>query len=86
MRDLAAVAEEVMWADTRLKVWESRAKLLPHQQRGLSWTATGYGHTPTGQMAKTEPFGPWRRVWCYCVSNSGTCYVKIKGRRHIIDL
>lgn len=75
-----------MFADKRLKAWEERINQMPHHRRNLSWTATGYGHSPTTHMVKTEPFGPWRRVWAYCISNSGTCYVKIKGRRHVVDV
>ena len=77
----------MMFAEGELKVWEERENLMPWQRSGrLTWTATGYGHIPTTRMVKTEPFGPWRRVWAYCISNSGTCYVKIKGQRHIVPV
>lgn len=75
-----------MWADQRLATVEQREKPLPWQQLGLTYTATGYGHIPTRHMVKTEHDGPWRRVWSYSISNVGTYYVKIKGKRHIVAL
>ena len=44
------------------------------QERGLMYTATGYGRKiPTRQMIKVN--GKWRRVYCCIFSNSGTCYI-----------
>ena len=48
--------------------------LLPWQEKGLSYTATGYGRKiPTSYKVFWE--GKWRRVYCCIYSNSGTCYL-----------
>jgi hypothetical protein len=52
------------------------AKELPlwWQEKGLSFTATGYGRKiPTRYMIRLN--GKWRRVYCCIFSNSGTCYI-----------
>ena len=52
---------------------------MPHHERGLSFTASGYGERiPTMTMVWHE--GCWRRVYCRIFSNIGTCYI-IRGRR-----
>jgi len=44
------------------------------QEKGLSFTATGYGsRIPTQTMVLVN--GKWRRVYCRIYSNSGTCYI-----------
>jgi len=44
--------------------------------RGLSYTASGYGRKiPTRHMVKLPGTNRWRRVYCCIFSNSGTCYV-----------
>lgn len=49
-------------------------------------TASGYGRNlPTSRLVQTETAGPWRRVYCVCMSNAGTCYVRIKGQRVIVE-
>jgi len=49
-------------------------KPLEWQQRGLSFTATGYGkRIPTLYMVKHG--GKWKRVYCCIYSNIGTCYI-----------
>ena len=62
---------------------ESRVKTLWWQDRGLSYTRTGYGRRiPTAYQVRLS--GRWRRVYCCCYSNSGTCYVdgpKVDGKR-----
>jgi hypothetical protein len=53
---------------------EAMVKPMPHHVLGLSYTATGYGkRIPTEIMVKWE--GKWRRVYCYCYSNIGSCYI-----------
>lgn len=55
---------------------ECEAKDAPlwWQERGLSFTASGYGkRIPTRQMVKFN--GKWRRVYCCIFSNIGTCYI-----------
>ena len=45
---------------------------------------TGYGDKiPTQYMVFID--NKWRRVYCRVYSNSGTCYVLIKGELVIID-
>ena len=53
---------------------QSKIDLLPHQIRGLSFTATGYGkRIPT--IHKVLFNNKWRRVYCCVYSNIGTCYI-----------
>ena len=53
---------------------ECKDSPLPWQERGLMYTATGYGRKiPTRQMIKVN--GKWRRVYCCIFSNSGACYI-----------
>ena len=49
---------------------------MPHHLRGLSYTRSGYGRKiPTTKMVKLPGSARWRRVYCCCFSNAGTCYV-----------
>ena len=51
------------------------APLWWHEQ-GLSYTASGYGRRiPTPYMVQLPDSPRWRRVYCCCFSNAGTCYV-----------
>lgn len=44
------------------------------QDKGLSYTASGYGkRIPTEYMVKFN--GKWRRVYCCIYSNAGTLYI-----------
>jgi hypothetical protein len=64
---------------------ESKTKLLEWQERGLSYTASGYGgKIPTSKMVRLPGDFRWRRVYCMIYSNIGTCYVLVKGKRVII--
>ena len=55
---------------------ESRTKLLGWQERGLTFTRTGYGRKiPTTKMVRLPGSPRWRRVYCCIFSNIGTCYV-----------
>jgi hypothetical protein len=59
---------------------EHKEKLLWWQERGLSYTATGYGQKiPTTNMVKLPGSNHWRRVYCCIFSNIGTCYVADPG-------
>ena len=50
---------------------------LWHHKAGLQFTASGYGRRiPTEHMVKLPGGNRWRRVYCACYSNSGTCYVE----------
>ena len=57
---------------------------LPHKdkplwwhERGLQYTASGYGsRIPTARMVQLPGSKRWRRVYCCIWSNSGTCYVE----------
>jgi hypothetical protein len=52
---------------------EQKQQLLPWQERGLSYTASGYGSKiPTSRMVKVD--NRWRRVYCTIYSNIGTCW------------
>lgn len=57
---------------------EIKTKPLWWQQRGLSFTATGYGaRIPTAHMVRLN--GRWRRVYCAIWSNIGTLYIGRRG-------
>ena len=57
---------------------ESKESPLWWQERGLSYTASGYGvRIPTRYMVKWE--GRWRRVYVAVWGNSGTCYIGKPG-------
>lgn len=44
------------------------------QERGFSYTASGYGaRIPTAYMVQVQ--GRWRRVYCAIFSNNGTLYI-----------
>ncbi|WP_395652458.1 hypothetical protein [Brevundimonas sp.] len=57
---------------------ESKLAPLWWQERGLSYTASGYGNRiPTRHMVRWN--GKWRRVYVCCYGNSGTCYIGKPG-------
>lgn len=63
---------------------ESKEKLLWWQEKGLMYTATGYGSKiPTSTMVKHNK--KWKRVYCRIYSNAGTCYIMANGQEIIID-
>jgi hypothetical protein len=54
------------------------------QDRGLSFTASGYGaRIPTPHMVKFN--GRWRRVYCRIYSNIGTNYIGRGADRFIVN-
>jgi hypothetical protein len=55
---------------------EHKVAPLWWQKQGLSYTASGYGKKiPTVYMVRLPGNPRWRRVYCCCYSNAGTCYV-----------
>ena len=57
----------------------ANTKYLLWQERGLSYTATGYGSKiPTSYMVRYN--NRWHRVYCAVYSNNGTCYIISKGK------
>lgn len=48
--------------------------------QGLQQTASGYGSKLTTSRMIRTPDGRLRRVYCVCWSNSGSCYVLVKGK------
>jgi hypothetical protein len=63
---------------------ETRTKPLWWQEKGLSYTASGYGRKiPTQYQVKDN--NRWKRVYCACFSNSGTCYFLRKGEWVLVD-
>lgn len=67
---------------------ECKISLLPWQDMGLSYTASGYGsRIPTRYMVQFS--GKWRRVYCRIYSNIGTLYIgrlNDAGERLIINI
>ena len=54
------------------------------QERGLQYTATGYGSKiPTRYKAFVH--GKFRRVYCRVFSNAGTCFVMLGKEKQIVD-
>lgn len=67
-----AISGHLSWAETPES--ERRVKPLWWQEKGLQFTASGYGRRiPTSRMVRLNK--RWRRVYCCIFSNSGTCYV-----------
>lgn len=65
---------------------ESKESPLWWQEKGLSFTATGYGsRIPTRYLVHFN--GRWRRVYFRCYSNAGTLYIgrlKATGENFIV--
>jgi len=58
---------------------------LPWQERGLLYTATGYGHKiPSRYTLKLN--GRMRRVYIACHSNCASSYVEVLGERYIVEM
>lgn len=56
-----------------------KTDVLPWQAKGLQQTRTGYGRRLT-TTRKVFIDGTWKRVYCVCFSNSGTCYTLTRGK------
>ena len=55
-------------------ILQAKEKPLWWQDKGLSYTASGYGRRiPTRYMVRLN--GKWRRVYCCVFSNIGTLYI-----------
>lgn len=62
---------------------DTKHKPMCHHERGLFYTATGYGtKLPTCWMIYFQ--GIWRRVYAICISNVSTTYVLVKGEKLIV--
>lgn len=56
---------------------------LPWQEKGLSYTASGYGNKiPTSRMVKLGK--RWYRVYCCIYSNAGTSYIIKDKKKYVI--
>lgn len=61
-----------------------KEETLPWQEKGLQYTATGYGSKiPSRYMVKFD--NRWRRVYSVCYSNVSTEYVIIDGEKIIVN-
>ena len=68
---------------TTVKV-EHKYAPMPHHIAGLSWTASGYGaRIPSSSMV--HYLGRWRRIYTSIWSNAGTAWVRVRGKRHIVE-
>lgn len=64
---------------------EACARPLWWQEKGLSYTASGYGaKIPTRYCVKHGT--RWKRVYCRIFSNVGTLYIIEKGERIIVSI
>jgi hypothetical protein len=53
------------------------------QERGLSYTASGYGaKIPTSKKVKFR--GRLHRVYCTIYGNSGSRWIKLKGEKYYV--
>ena len=64
------------------------AKFSPFDGNWRAFMTVG-GYTkksgcPTDYKVKLEGETRWRRVYNYCISNSGTLYVKVKGEDIVV--
>ena len=60
-----------------------KSKPLWWQLKGLTYTASGYGSKiPTDYMVYVNETKRWYRVYCTIYSNSGSCWVTVKGQRY----
>ena len=74
------ILSHISWGD--LPEGERQTKQLWWQERGLSFTASGYGRRiPTSRMVRLNK--RWRRVYCCIFSNAGTCYIE-QGKNWIV--
>ena len=65
------------------KQLETITDLMPHHERGLLYTATGYGRKiPTQYKVKYN--NRFYRVYCAIFSNIGTLYIVSKGNKVLI--
>lgn len=63
---------------------ESKEVPLWWQDKGLQYTATGYGaKIPT--RYKVYFSGKWRRVYCRVYSNIGTLYILVAGEKYFVE-
>ena len=69
------------------RIWtnvETKEDYLPWQARGLTYTASGYGHKiPTTYKVKHN--NRWKRVYCRLYSNSGMLYIISSGDEIAIE-
>ena len=57
----------------------NKISLLWWQEKGLMYTASGYGRKiPTTRMLKY--CNRWRRIYVTIFSNIGSCYIMFKGK------
>ena len=72
-------------SEKRVEITEIRVKELWWQERGLFFTATGYGNKiPSIYMLKYQ--GRWYRIYIRIYSNSGMSYIVSKGTELIVDI
>lgn len=51
-------------------------------------TVDGYtvrAGAPTGLLVRLEGESRWRRVYCVCFSNVGTCFLRMRGREYLVS-
>lgn len=68
----------LVFADGQSQSVTDKTKFLWWQERGLSFTRSGYGNKiPSEMMVRFNK--RWHRVYCRICSNSGYCYILVKG-------
>ena len=67
------------------EVVECREKMLPWQEKGLQYTASGYGNKiPTSWQVKHN--NRWKRVYCRMYSNIGALYIVSGTDKLFLDI
>jgi hypothetical protein len=73
------------YAQDTFAISEVIQKLTPWQERGYSYSSTGYGRKiPTSVVVKIA--NRYYRVYCCVFSNIGTCYIVKNKENYIIDI
>jgi len=57
---------------------------LPWQERGLTYTASGYGKKIPSSRVVRLPNGQTRRIYVTIFSNSGTAWINVAGETFVI--
>ena len=67
---------------------ETTFRKTPVPRRGMMQLAPGQGQDGYGRKISSDYMAffnnRWHRVYCCCISNSGSLYVPIKGKWHFI--
>lgn len=73
----------MQWTDKHVAIATCEQRYTARPRKGQ--TQSGYGVAlPTEKMLRLPNEKVWRRMYCVCFSNAGTCYVRTKAGKVII--